>query len=246
MPPSKVLAIGLYWLAHGNSYVSIAPSFCVGRSTVIEAVQDVVNALYDIRKDYIKFPKTPAKVQASIATFTDLSRLPNIVGAIGGSHVRIRAPAENAAVYFSRCQQYDFVIQAIVNGKRLFIDFACGFPGSMHDWRICRCSDVYRNAERRNILTEPVVNTCIRGDEIGPYLVGDSAYTLSPWLIKPYPEGTRDPDKILFNKNLSSARVQVECMFGILKGRWRILQKCLDSRIDFAIKIMHCCLRCFA
>lgn len=48
LPPSKVLAIGLYWLAHGNSYVSIAPSFCVGRSTVIEAVQDVVNALYDI------------------------------------------------------------------------------------------------------------------------------------------------------------------------------------------------------
>lgn len=241
LPPSKVLAIGLYWLAHGNSYISIAPSFCVGRSTVIEAVQDVVNALYDIRKDYIKFPKTPAKVQASIATFTDLSRLPNIVGAIGGSHVRIRAPAENAAVYFSRCQQYDFVIQAIVNGKRLFIDFACGFPGSMHDWRICRCSDVYRNAERRNILTEPVVSTCIRGDEIGPYLVGDSAYTLSPWLIKPYPEGTRDPDKILFNKNLSSAQVQVECMFGILKGRWRILQKRLDSRIDFAIKCTVAC-----
>lgn len=109
----------------------------------------------------------------------------------------------------------------------------------MHDSRVCRCSDVYRNAERRNILTEPVVN--IRGVEIGPYLVGDSAYTLSPWLIKPYPEGTRDPDEILFNKNLSSARVQVECAFGILKGRWRILQKRLDSRIDFVIKCTVAC-----
>jgi len=239
LPPSKVLAIGLYRLAHGNSYVSIAPAFCVGRTTIIEAVQDVVNALYDIRNDYIKFPETPAEVQASIETFNGLGSLPNVVGAIDGSHVSIRAPEENAADYFSRYQQYDFIIQAIVNGKRLFIDFACGFPGSMHDSRVCRCSDVYRNAEQQTILTEPVVN--INGDEIGPYLVGDSAYTLCPWLIKPYPEGTRDPDEMLFNKNLSSARVQVECAFGILKGRWRILQKRFDSKINFAIKCAVAC-----
>ncbi|XP_020907305.1 protein ANTAGONIST OF LIKE HETEROCHROMATIN PROTEIN 1-like [Exaiptasia diaphana] len=239
IPPSTVLAIGIYRLAHGNSYVSIAPAFCVGRTTVIEAVQDVVNSLYDIRKEYIKFPETVAEVQASIETFTDLSDLPNIVGAIDGSHIRIRAPAESSADYFSRYQQHDFIIQGIVNGRRLFIDFACGFPGSMHDSRVRRCSDVYRNAENRNILTEPVEN--INGEEIGPYLVGDSAYTLGPWLIKPYPEGTRDPDEILFNKNLSSARIQVECAFGILKSRWRILQNRFDSRIAFAIKCTVAC-----
>ena len=43
IPPEKVLAIGLYRLAHGNSYVSLAPVFNVGKSTAIEAVQDVVN-----------------------------------------------------------------------------------------------------------------------------------------------------------------------------------------------------------
>ena len=43
--PEKVLAIGLYRLSHGNSCVSIGPTFNVGKSTIIEAVQDVVNAL---------------------------------------------------------------------------------------------------------------------------------------------------------------------------------------------------------
>ena len=43
IPPEKILAIGLYRLAHGNSYVSIAPVFNVGKSTIIEAVQDVVH-----------------------------------------------------------------------------------------------------------------------------------------------------------------------------------------------------------
>ena len=48
IPAEKILAIGLYRLAHGNSYVSIAPIFNIRKSTVIEAVQDVVNVLYDL------------------------------------------------------------------------------------------------------------------------------------------------------------------------------------------------------
>ena len=84
LPPEKVLALGLYRLAHGNSYSTIAPVFNVGKATVIEAVQDVVNGLYEIRDDHIKFPETLAEVTASIETFTDLTELPNVVGAIDG------------------------------------------------------------------------------------------------------------------------------------------------------------------
>ena len=50
VPGEKILAIGLYRLAHGNLYVSTAPAFNVGKSTVIEAVQDAVNVLYDQQK----------------------------------------------------------------------------------------------------------------------------------------------------------------------------------------------------
>ena len=52
LPPEKILALGLYRLGHGNSYVSIGPSFNVGKATVIEAVQDVVEALYDMRSEH--------------------------------------------------------------------------------------------------------------------------------------------------------------------------------------------------
>ena len=122
LSPAKVLAIGLYRLAHGNSYLTIGPTFNVGKSTVIEAVQDVVGA--ELRDDQIKFPETLAELNASIQSFEELSALPNIVGAIDGSHVRIKAPSESAADYFSRYQQHDFIIQAVVNGKKVFTDFA--------------------------------------------------------------------------------------------------------------------------
>ena len=46
----------------------------------------------------------------------------------------------------------------------------------------------------------------------------------------------------MFNKELSTARVTVECAFGILKGRWRVLQKRLDSSLKFAIKTTIACI----
>ena len=90
IPAEKILAIGLYRLAHGNSYVSIAPVFNVGKSTVIEAVQDVVNVLYDQRNQYIKFPMTIAEMTECIATFERTrSELPNVANVAVASCVHV-------------------------------------------------------------------------------------------------------------------------------------------------------------
>ena len=56
----------------------IGRNFNVGRLTALEAVQDVVEALFGLRNDYIKFPITEAE-----------SELPNIVDAIDESHIRM-------------------------------------------------------------------------------------------------------------------------------------------------------------
>ena len=102
IPPEKVLALGLYRLADGNSYLTIGANFGVGKSTVIEAVQDVTEALFDLRNEYIKFPVTEAETIASIETFSELSDLPNVTGAIDGTHIEIKAPLESVVDYFSR------------------------------------------------------------------------------------------------------------------------------------------------
>ena len=61
--------------------------------------------------------------------------------------------------------------------------------------------------------------------EISPYVLGDSACLSSPWLMKPYPKGTRHPREIVFNKDLSFGGVKVECGFVVLKDRCRILSR---------------------
>ena len=70
--PEKVLAIGLYRLAHENLYGSIGPAMNAGKSTVVEAVQQVVNALFDARNYCIKFPRTAAETAACIQTFVNM------------------------------------------------------------------------------------------------------------------------------------------------------------------------------
>ena len=93
--PEKVSALGIYMLAHGNSYISIGPVFNVGKSTVTEAVQDVLAALFELRDECIHFPETAAEIATSLETFQDLSRLSNINGEINGTHIPINAPPES-------------------------------------------------------------------------------------------------------------------------------------------------------
>jgi len=175
------LATGLYRIAQGGSYDNTALAMNVGKTTVHEAFRDV-NALYDIRNDLIKLPVTVDKTAASIGTLEHLSMLPNIAGAIDGSHIKIRAPRESAVDYFSRYQQHDVVVQAVVTGRKLFIDVAAGLPGSLHDARVLQNS-IYQKAENGDILAAGPMYL-IGADEIQLYLVGDSAYPLSPWLHK--------------------------------------------------------------
>ena len=85
--------------------------------------------------------------------------------------------------------------------KKNFTDFTCGFAGSMHDARVLRGTESYLQKSKTGRLC-----AIVGGREITHYLVGDSAYPLSPLFMKPYPERTRDPQEIIFNKEHSSVR----------------------------------------
>ena len=165
--------------------------------------------------------------------------LPNFVVAIDGSHIRIAAPPYTVVDYFTYYQQHNFIVQAIVDGKKHFLEFASGSPGSMRDARVLRNSTIFDLAEHNQILMGPSVQ--IGGNDIKLNLIGDSAYPLASWLQKPFPEAMRDPEEIAFDKALSGARVAVECTFGMLKNCWRIQGKWLESKISFANKITVTC-----
>jgi len=107
-----------------------------------------------------------------------------------------------------------------------------GYPGSVHDQRIFKQSEVA---------------TYLNDKEKFPFdshLVGDSAYVLHEHLLVPFKDnGHLSAAQKYYNFCQSSARVVVERCFVLLKGRLRSLMYCLPmARVDLMAEyIVACC-----
>ena len=111
------------------------------KPTVAKCCHEFVEAICRLQDDFIKFPSTRAEI-SKIEGFSEKSKVPNVVAAIDGSHIPIKAPKENHEDNFKRKHFYSYLLEGIVDSSGLFLSVATGFPGSLHDSRMLRLSDV--------------------------------------------------------------------------------------------------------
>ncbi|XP_017471897.1 PREDICTED: putative nuclease HARBI1 isoform X1 [Rhagoletis zephyria] len=134
------------------------------------------------------------------------------IGCIDGTHITIDPPAQNKDEYIDRKGNTTLCMQAICNEKKKFIHIFVGFPGSSHDSWVLQNSPVYEN----------LPSLC--GEY---YLLGDSAYPCSEYLMTPYKDnGHLTRQQKYYNSKLSKGRVAIEHSFGLLKQRFRQLYYC--------------------
>ena len=105
--------------------------------------------------DFIRFPDDPLDAAQVMRRVESIAGFPNVVGAIDGSHITIKALQV-------RETNYSINLQGVVDAADKFIDVSTGWPGSIHDARISRLSTLYLRAGNNLILTEPVK----RSDEV--------------------------------------------------------------------------------
>ncbi|VDH94097.1 Hypothetical predicted protein [Mytilus galloprovincialis] len=103
------------------------------------------------------------------------------------------------------------------------IDVGC--TGRFSDGGIFSNSKIGQRSENEELnIPAPC---CLPGtDNTCPYVfVGDEAFPLKQYMMRPYPRTQLDYTKRIFNYRLSRARRVIENAFGILASRWRIFRR---------------------
>ena len=104
------------------------------------------------------------------------------------------------------------------------MDVNIGWPRKVHDARVFVNSSCFRKGCNGTLFPDRSIT--LVGVKVPLLLLGDPAYPLLPWLMKPYLDNaSTTPQERHFNHCLSQARMVVENSFGRLKGRWRCLLK---------------------
>ena len=203
-------------------------------------VHDTCAAIVQVLQSrYIKFP-TGESLRNVVDGFKLKWQMIQCAGAIDGCHIPVKPPALNHTDYYNRKGWYSIVLQAVVDHGYLFTDIMVGWPGSMHDARVLANSQLYHKATNKEILNDFSQN--VLGKDILPFLVGDSAYPLSTWLMKPFPHNSAmTNNQKTFNYHLSRARIVAENAFGRLKARWRRLLRQNDMDIAHVPQVVTAC-----
>jgi len=106
------------------------------------------------------------------------------------------------------------ILQVVCDSNLLFLDVTTGNPGSVHDARVFRNSDLKTllESDDRRLPSEY-------------HLLGDSAYPLKDYLLVPFRDnGHLSRIEITYNRAHSQTRVDVERAIGLLKGKFRRLK----------------------
>jgi hypothetical protein len=232
LPLPLMIMICLYRLGHTTDVDSVAMMFGVSAGAVVTYFEKFINTAYDrLLPELIKWPNAEQRaIQAHLFSQNKYNdgRIPGVFGVIDGSHIQLDPHLIGSDVangYFNRKQSWSMLLQGVVNHAGEFIDVLTGCPGSTHDSRMHRCSDIFCNPQK---YFSP-----------GHYLLGDSAYVLSYELLRVYDERlVLTPSQTAFNRCICSMRIIVELAFGRLKARWAFLTNLKIADLALCAKVI--------
>lgn len=245
------LSLVLRYLATGEDHRSLAFQFRISPGQISKIVREVLIAIVKNMQQIVMPAPTENDFKAIASRYFSRWNFPNCVGSVDGKHVRIQKPQRSGSSFYNYKNFFSIVLMALVDADYKFVAIDVGAFGREGDSSVFKKSNFGRAiAEGKFNIPPPA---CIPGTtiEMPHVLLGDQAFALSTYLIKPFAQGVaaRDERKAVFNNRLSRARRTVENAFGIMCQYWRIfftpigvLPETTDN-VVFAACILHNLLR---
>lgn len=187
--PGCRLEICLYRLGRGDYPYTVAEMTGLGESTVRVVVREVCESL--IKRLWLEsvtqfFPKTSEQLEEKILDTEQLWQFP-CWGAVDGCHLSICCPRggqQSQKEYHNFKNFYSIVLMAIVDAECRFTWASVGCPGNSHDSIILQSTQMWQRITCGCAI--PQMTKKIGVSEVSPLIVGDSAFPLSVFLMKPF------------------------------------------------------------
>ncbi|CAH1998140.1 unnamed protein product [Acanthoscelides obtectus] len=235
--PSEIkLAITLRFLATGDSLMSLSFLFKVSKQLISAMLPDVLKAIIEVLKDYIKLPTNEEQWKAIANDFDKRWNFPHCIGAMDGKHVVIQRPENTVGEFHNYKGTHSIALFAIVDANYCFTYVNVGFQGRISDGGVFKSTSFYRQIEKHEFNlpnSEP-----LRGRTMSVLyvLVADDAYALSTYTLKPYSTDLNvGSSKRVYNYRLSRPRRIVENAFGLLASVFRIFRKPIELKVDSTV-----------
>ena len=227
--PCERLSLVVQHLASGDAQSSIASSYRISPSVVSRTITEVCAAIWEklSAKGFLCAPHNP----------TQWKQKAHALGAIDGKHVVMQCPARGGSDYFNYKKTHSVVPLAVCNANYEFLLVDIGDAGRQND------GSVYSNSNLgfaidQNLLNFPAESTIHGSIEKYPYVIlGDDAFGLKPYLLKPYPGATLSIEECIFTYRLSRGHRIIENTFGIAALRFRVLRKPIVAKVDTVVQI---------
>lgn len=177
--------------------------------------------------------------------FAIIANFPHCLGAVDGKHIRIIKPTKSGSMFLNYKHFFSIVLMAVVDTKYNFIFVDVGAYGKDCDSNVFKETVFWKKLLNNNLnLPQPAPLREAEENVNFPYVfVADEAFALHKNLLRPFSGRELDETKSIFNYRLTRARRFVECAFGIMANKWRILHRPSNVSLDLTVNIVKtCCL----
>jgi hypothetical protein len=183
---------------------------------------------------------TVAQFENIAQDFWDTWQFPNCIGCINGKHIRIKRPQNSGSMYYCYKNYYSIGLLAITDANYKFFTVDVGSFGKDSD------AAVFDNCPLRRALASGKIKLpkekCLPGSTVkAPFVfLGDEAFPLTEYIMRPFPRAQlqQGEESDEFNYRLSRTRMVVQCSFGSIVTKFRLLGKAIETNVENAVHVV--------
>lgn len=161
------MEIFLRYLSDPGFQTGVGYDIGVDQSTVSKTFSEVLDKIVEKANEWIKFPTTADEINTAKEEWNTRFHMPTVVGALDCTHIMIKKPSLYGDEFINRKGKASINVQATCDSFEKITSIEAQWPGSVHDGRI------WRNSNVQQVLRLFDGSAC---------LLGDKGYGIAPWI----------------------------------------------------------------